>query len=111
MKTRVLILTGLALSLGLAILFAPFASGDPDGLEKVAEDLKFLETAEAQPPAWDAAPLPDYETPGVAQWMSTSISGILGTLAAFGVACGAARLLKKREEQKPATEQQGESGP
>ncbi len=79
-------------ALAVAALAAPFASSWPDGLEKVAEHLGFASRAQATPSV--AAPLPDYQVPGVAQsGLSTALAGILGTLLVFVLLYAAARLL------------------
>lgn len=85
---------GLLISLGLAIFVAPFASGWPDGLEKVASRLGFEHRAAASP---FASPLPDYTLPGVKSVaLSTILSGCIGTGIAFGLAYLLARALTPR---------------
>jgi cobalt/nickel transport system permease protein len=82
---------GLLVSLGLAVFVAPFASGWPDGLERVAAALGF--EAAARTPLF-AAPLPEYVVPGLGSAVSsTVIAGSVGTLLAFGLAYLLARLL------------------
>jgi cobalt/nickel transport system permease protein len=82
---------GLLVSLGLAVFVAPFASGWPDGLERVAAALGF--EAAARAPLF-AAPLPEYVVPGLGSAVSsTVIAGSVGTLLAFGLAYLLARFL------------------
>ncbi len=89
---RVLAAQGLLVSLGLVLFVAPFASGWPDGLEKVAATLGFEHRAAATPML--AAPLPDYRFPGVGSAaLSTVVAGATGTLIAFGLAWSLASLL------------------
>ncbi len=72
---------GLALTLLLTLL-APLASSDPDGLERVAEDLGFIQAA--RPPAFEL--LPDYTIPGLSnRSLAVILAGILGALMAFGL--------------------------
>ncbi|MEQ8170441.1 MAG: PDGLE domain-containing protein [Candidatus Eremiobacterota bacterium] len=93
----------LIVSVLLAFFLSPFASKYPDGLEKVAEDRKFLSSGEGQE-KWKA-PLPDYTLPGVKQeGLSTSLAGVTGTVITFLLAIMLAFLLKKRGK-----EQKGES--
>ena len=83
---------GAALSIGLLVLLAPFASSLPDGLEHVAERLGFADRASAVQPA----PLPDYAVVPLADaspWLATVVAGALGALVAFGVAWFVARTL------------------
>ena len=42
---------GLTLSLGIAVFLSPFASKDPDGLDRVSQDLKFEEKAVEESPS------------------------------------------------------------
>lgn len=102
-KTLVFVAVALALSVALAALLSPFASGDPDGLEKVAEQQGFA-SREAEEPAWRHALMPDYwseddsgETP-----LRKAIAGVIGTLAVFAVGYGIARLAARRRGQRGA---------
>lgn len=84
----------LILALFLAIL-SPLASSSPDGLEKVAEDKGFIDTAlEA---SYNI--IPDYAMPGIANGAeATILAGIIGTLVLFGIGYGLAKLLKAKGE-------------
>jgi hypothetical protein len=77
-----------AIGVGIALLitlFSPFASSDPDGLEKVAEDKAFLE--EAKGPSYEI--IPDYTFPGVEnERLATILSGIVGVLIVAGIGLG-----------------------
>mgnify|MGYP005871004355 CR=1 FL=1 len=76
----------------LLVLLSPLASSWPDGLERVAEDLGFIDRA--QDPAYEA--LPDYTVPGVtSEAISTILAGVIGALAVFGVTWIIATLLKR----------------
>ena len=94
MKTRD-ILIGLAAALLLAIAISPFASPSPDGLERVAEDKGFLEKGEG--PAVLPSPIPDYAMPGITnEKLATSVAGVAGTLAVFGLAWGIGSIVTRR---------------
>jgi hypothetical protein len=84
----------LILALFLALL-SPLASSSPDGLEKVAEDKGFIDTAlEA---SYNI--IPDYAIPGIANdAVATILAGIIGTLVLFGIGYGLAKLLKAKGE-------------
>lgn len=72
---------GVALAL-VVTLFAPFASGDPDGLERVATDLGFLQIGQDAPYQL----LPDYTVPFITDpTVSTIVSGMIGALIVFGL--------------------------
>jgi cobalt/nickel transport protein len=87
-----------ALLVALLVAFlSPLASSSPDGLEKVAEDKGFIkETAESPYELMAGYLFPGVENEAVA----TILSGIIGTLAIFGLAYGAARLLRGKQETK-----------
>ncbi|HLP91012.1 MAG TPA: energy-coupling factor ABC transporter permease [Nostocaceae cyanobacterium] len=73
-----------------------FASAWPDGLEKVAQDIGFINLAEnvrVNVPT----PLADY---GIEGWgpIGTSISGLLGAGICFGIAFGIAKIVKPKPE-------------
>lgn len=91
---RRLVLGGLVLGVALALFAAPFASELPDGLEAVAEKFGFAERAATVVPA----PMSDYRMPGV-PWSiaATGIAGAAGTLLAFALAAGLARVLVPRQ--------------
>lgn len=85
---------GLVIALVVA-LFSPLASGDPDGLERVAEDHGFIE--QAQEPWYKI--IPDYLFPGIEnEAVATIISGVVGVLITFLVAFGLARLVGRRAQ-------------
>jgi len=91
---------GLAVALVLGVFVSQFASSSPDGLEKVAEDKGFLESAEDKE-AWTASPLPDYTVPGVgAEGTSTGLAGLLGTAAMFAVGFGVIRMVTPRRKEQ-----------
>lgn len=110
-------LAGLAISAALALILSPWASPEPDGLERVAEDKGFLEKAEETEPAWKSAPLPDYSVPPLNQKVvdeetgeeveepsriSTGLSGLIGTVGIFFIAWGLAVVLKKPSREAEA---------
>ena len=89
---------GLVVALILAAFVSPYASSSPDGLEKVAEDKGFIESAEGKE-TWTASPLPDYAVPGVdGEGVSTGLAGILGTAAVFAVGFVAIKLVTLRRK-------------
>jgi cobalt/nickel transport system permease protein len=84
---------GLGIATLLAVL-SPLASAHPDGLEWVAEQKGFLETARA--PLYNI--IPDYVFPGISnEALATIVAGIIGMLIVFGVALGVAFMRRKKE--------------
>ena len=87
-------IAGLTIALFLAII-SPLASTFPDGLEKVSEDLGFIDRASEA--AYGL--MPDYAFPGVEnKAVATVLAGILGTLVMLGLGFGVAYVLKKKNE-------------
>jgi 2-hydroxychromene-2-carboxylate isomerase len=94
---------GLAVALLLAFFVSPFASSQPDGLEKVAGDQGFLATADDS--ALAGSPLADYATQGVDdERLSTGVAGIIGVTVTFAVGSGLFLGMKQlgRRDARPA---------
>jgi cobalt/nickel transport system permease protein len=86
------IVYGMLIALGLAVLLSPFASPWPDGLERIAENLGFLGKAVPKPLA--PAPIKDYAIPGIGSPVAaTALAGAVGTLVMFAFAFVLARLV------------------
>ncbi|HEY9708862.1 MAG TPA: PDGLE domain-containing protein [Oculatellaceae cyanobacterium] len=95
-RNRALILTGLGISLLIAVFLSPFASQDPDGLDRVSQDLKFENKAVEDAPARKlpfSAVFDEYALKGVPEAIATPIAGLVGTLATFGLAWGIGKLV------------------
>lgn len=82
---------GLALAAGLALL-APWASTDPDGLERVAIVLGFHGFARTP---WLGV-FPDYRVPAVPDPWSTALAVFLGAVVAYSVLRAVVRLVAVR---------------
>lgn len=83
---------GVLISL-FVVLLSPFASANPDGLERVAEDLGFLNTA--QPAPFEA--LPDYTVPFLGETsLSTIVAGVVGVIVLLVLVFVAGRSLQKK---------------
>ena len=86
---------GLLLALAVAII-SPLASSAPDGLERVAEDKGFIETAKDGPYNLIA----DYLFPGIGnEAAATILAGLVGTVIIFGLSYSVARLLRLRRRE------------
>ena len=95
-KGSVVWITGLLIALALAVA-SPLASANPDGLEWVAEQQGFLDTAQGS--LYEI--IPDYTVPGISsEALATIIAGILGTLLVFAIAFFIAR---SRAGRSPAS--------
>lgn len=72
-----------------------YASSHPDGLEYVAEQTGFLDSAEDSPTA--GSPLADYQTEGVDDpRLSGAVAGVVGALATLGLASGVVWVARRR---------------
>jgi cobalt/nickel transport system permease protein len=77
----------------LAVLLSPFASADPDGLERVAQDMGFLHLGQSAP----YQILPDYTVPFLGETaLSTILAGLVGALVALGLMIVIGQTLRKR---------------
>jgi putative Mn2+ efflux pump MntP len=90
---RLFIAGGLLVAIGLAMLVSGFASGSPDGLNKVAEDHGFA--ANARQHLFENGPLAGYAVKGVnGDRLSTGLSGLIGVLVTFGIGLALFALLR-----------------
>ncbi len=98
MRTRIFVAIALALAVGLATAVSPFASPNPDGLEKVAEEKAFLEQGKLHSLQEDS-PIPDYAFPGIDnERVATGVAGFVGTLGVFALGLGIAWLVRRRPD-------------
>ncbi len=86
---------GLIVSLAIAGVLSFYASSEPDGLEKVAEDEGFLDTAKDSVNA--GTPLADYGISGLEnERLSVGLSGIIGVSVTLVVAFAIFKTLAKK---------------
>jgi len=94
-----LIVTGLVVSLVLAGGVSYYASSHPDGLEKVAGDIGFLDSAKES--AVEEGPLAGYGVAGVEnERISGGLAGVIGVASTAAVSFGlfyALRRFKKAQ--------------
>ena len=82
-----LIVTGLVVSLVLAGGVSYYASSQPDGLEKVAGDIGFLDSAKES--AVEEGPLAGYGVAGVEnERISGGLAGVIGVASTAAVSFG-----------------------
>ena len=100
MKTRTLLLAGLVVALLLGGVASFYASSHPDGLEHVADQVGFLDTADDSAAA--DGPMADYEVKGVDNpRLSGGLAGVIGILVTLAVAGGLALAVRRRDPQDP----------
>jgi hypothetical protein len=79
-----LVVTGLVVSLVLAGGVSYYASSHPDGFEKSAEEIGFLDTAKESP--LKDSPLAEYGVAGVEnERLSGALAGVIGVGATAGI--------------------------
>jgi cobalt/nickel transport system permease protein len=76
----------------IVVLLAPLASTNPDGLERVAQDIGFIERGADAP----YQILPDYTIPLLGETaLSTILAGVIGALVVAILVIVAVRLLRR----------------
>ena len=94
-KQSKFLVAGFVLSLVLAGVVSNFASSSPDGLEKVAEDIGFLDSAKDH--TYADGPLADYGVKGIEnERLSTGTAGVIGVIATAGVSTGLFLVLRRK---------------
>jgi hypothetical protein len=89
-------LIGLVIAGLVVVILAPLASADPDGLERVAADHGFLDTAREAL----YSIIPDYQVPGLEGNASTIAAGLIGVVIVFGVMVLLGRVLARRRQRE-----------
>lgn len=84
---------GVAVAALVVVVFAPLASSDPDGLERVAEDQGFIDRASN----FFSGILSGYAIPGISDpAVSTIVSGLIGVTIVLVVMLVLGRVLARR---------------
>ena len=95
MKQKTFLIAGFVASLFLAGVVSFYASSHPDGLEKVAQDIGFIETAKEHTNA-DGA-LADYGVKGIDNArLSTGLAGVIGVVATGVVSTGLFMMVRRK---------------
>jgi cobalt/nickel transport protein len=94
-----LVAVGLALSLVLAGGVSYYASSHPDGLEKVAGDIGFLDSAKES--ATKDSPLAGYGVAGVKnERISGGLAGVIGVASTAAISFGLFYALRRFKKDK-----------
>ena len=95
-----LIIVGFAVSLALAGGVSYYASSHPDGLEKVAGDVGFLDSAEDS--AAKDSPLAEYGVAGVEnERLSGGLAGVIGVASTAAVSFAIFYGMRRFNKNKP----------
>ena len=98
LNNRKFYISGFVVSLFLAGVVSFYASSSPDGLEKVAEDIGFIETAKDHSNA-DGA-LADYSVKGIEnERTSVGVAGIIGVIGTAVVAGVGFKLIARKPKK------------
>jgi cobalt/nickel transport protein len=96
MKNKNFYLIGLTIALVIAGVLSFYASSAPDGLERVATDLGFIDAAKDS--AASSSALADYGVAGIGnERLSVGLAGIIGVIATGAVMYLIIRLLSKKK--------------
>lgn len=94
------VIAGLALAVAVVVFLAPAASDDPDGLERVAADRQFEDSADDPAFEW----LTDYAIPGIEnETISVVLAGLAGLAVVFVLTYGFGALMRasRRDRAEP----------
>jgi cobalt/nickel transport protein len=98
MKQRTFLALGLLVCLLVAGVASYYASSHPDGLEYVAEQTGFLDSAEDSAAA--DSPLADYSTRGVEdERLSGGLAGVIGSVVMLLLSSGLFWTLRRRQDK------------
>jgi hypothetical protein len=86
------VIVALAFAVLVVVGAALWASADPDGLERVAEDIGFIGAGQDSP----FSVIADYVFPGLDGPMATILAGVIGIVVLFVLAWGIGKLLARR---------------
>lgn len=96
MSTRRFFVVALVVSVLVAGVASYYASSRPDGLEYVAEQTGFIDSAEDS--ATSDSPLADYQTTGVDdERLSGGLAGIIGVVVMLVLSTGLFWLVRRRD--------------
>ena len=95
MKQKTFLISGFVASLFIAGVVSFYASSNPDGLEKVAEDIGFIETAKENTNS-DVI-FSDYGVQGVEnERLSVGVAGVIGVIASGAISTGIFFLIRRK---------------
>jgi cobalt/nickel transport protein len=99
LTNRKFYIAGFIVSLFLAGVVSFYASSDPDGLERVAEDIGFLETAKDHSNA--DGTLADYGVKGIEnERASVGVAGVIGVIGTAVVAGVGFKLIARKPKKE-----------
>lgn len=98
-KNKTFLISGFLISLFLAGVISFYASSSPDGLEKVAEDIGFIESAQEH--SNSDGVLADYGVKGIDnERASVGVAGVIGVIATAVIAGVLFRFISRKPSKK-----------
>ncbi len=99
-STRTFAIGGVLVALLFAVVVSQFAAGDPDGLERVAQEEGFAD--QGRDHALDSGIFADYATAGVDnETLSLAVAGAAGTIITLAVGAGLLFAVRERRPKAP----------
>lgn len=101
-NNRIFTLVGLSVALAIGAFLSPFASQNPDGLDRVAQDFKFESKADPEALGHNlpfTAIFDEYNLRGVPKSVSTPLAGLFGTIVTFTLSVGLGKLVLRARPQ------------
>lgn len=99
--TRTFLIAGSLVALLVAVVVSQFAVDNPDGLERVAEQTGFIDSAREH--ALEGSVFADYATAGITnEALSLAVAGAAGTAIALAVGWGVLAAVRDRRRRNPA---------
>lgn len=97
-KNKKFLAAGFLVSIFLAGVVSFYASSDPDGLEKVAEDIGFIETAKDH--TYADGVLADYGVKGIEnERASVGVAGVIGVIGTAVIAGIGFKLIARKPKK------------
>lgn len=93
LSTKAFAIIALTVTLLVAAVVSLFASNAPDGLEKVATDTGFADSAGEH--AASGSPLADYQASFLDGALGRSVAGVVGVVVTLALFYGLTRLLRR----------------
>jgi cobalt/nickel transport protein len=110
MSRRSLVVVGMLVALTLAGIVSYFASGSPDGLNKVASDTGFDKNAKEHD--LEGSPFGGYETKGVGDgFLSGGVAGVAGVGVTFLIVGGVVWAVRRRSSPLAADDVEAHDAP
>jgi hypothetical protein len=98
-STKAFVAAGFAVTIFLAVVVSQWASSEPDGLNKVAQDKGFAASAEDH--ALDDSPVAGYEVDGVENGgLGRALSGLIGVTVTFLLGAGLFAAVRKKQRDQ-----------